>query len=35
MLFFNSSDDFFDAENRFLFKNEDLANSIRGLINHK
>lgn len=35
MLFFNSSDDFYDTENRFLFKNEDLANSIRGLINHK
>lgn len=35
MLFFNLSDDFYDTENRFLFKNRDLANSIRSLINHK
>jgi len=34
-LFFNSSDDFYDTENRFLFKNKDLANNIRSLINYE
>lgn len=33
--FFNSSDDFYDIENRFLFKNKDLANNIRSIINHQ
>lgn len=35
MLFFNSFDDFYDDKNKFLFKNKDLANNIRKLINYE
>lgn len=34
-LFFNSANEFYDTASYFLFKNDDLANRIRNLINYE